>query len=157
VREAAVDSGGRFTRERKDLVMAIFQSAEQMYEHFTPFLADLVKDPVVGPKFVAANTSFQVNYADPDAVMVLDATVDPPVALVGEEARAASVEVQLSLSADDGHKFWLGELNLPVALARRKVKIDGPIAKLLGMLPAITPAFAMYREYVQENPVAAGA
>ncbi|MVU80789.1 hypothetical protein GPX89_26490 [Nocardia sp. ET3-3] len=135
--------------------MAIFKSAEGMYEHFVPFLEALVKDPVVGPKFVAANTSFRVNYTDPEAVMVLDATNDPAVNTVGEGAKVAVVEVELSMSADDGHKFWLGELNLPVALARRKVKIQGPVTKLLGMLPAIAPAYGKYREYVQENPVEA--
>lgn len=136
--------------------MAIFGSEQEMYDHFALYMEQLVNDPVVGPKFVKANTSFRVNYTDPDAVMVLDATHDPAVNKVGDEARSATVEVELYMSADDGHKFWMGDLNLPIALAKRKVKIGGPIPKLLGMLPAIAPAYTKYRAYVQEHPVKAG-
>jgi len=135
--------------------MAIFGSTQEMYDHFSPYMEQLVNDPVVGPKFVAANTSFRVNYSDPDGVMVLDATQDPAVNKAGEEAKAHDAEVDLFMSADDGHKFWMGDLNLPLAMARKKVAIQGPVTKLLGMLPAITPAFGKYREYVQDNPVKA--
>lgn len=133
--------------------MAIFGTAQQLYDHFLPYMEQLVKDPAVGPKFVGANTSFRVNYSDPDAVMLLDATQEPAVNKVGDEARAASAEVDLFMSADDSHKFWMGDLNLPLALARKKVAIKGPVTKLLGMLPAITPAFGKYREYIKDNPV----
>jgi hypothetical protein len=131
--------------------MTVFSTADEMYAHFTPFLDGLVSDPVVGPKLVSANTSFRVNYTGPDTVFILDATQDPAVVKVGTEALAETPEVELHMSADDGHRFWLGDLNIPVALARRKVKIDGPISKLLGMLPAITPAYSKYREYCQTN------
>jgi hypothetical protein len=136
--------------------MAVFASADDMYAHFGPYLNELMTDPVIGPKFAASKTSFRVNYSDPDAVMVLDATRDPAAVIIGEEAAAFSPEVELFMSADDGHKFWLGDLNIPIALARRKVTINGSIAKLLGMLPAITPAFGKYRVYCREHPVASG-
>ena len=55
------------------------------------------------------------------------------------------------MSSDDGHKFWLGELNIPMAMARRKVKVEGPVGKLLKLLPAMQPAFAMYRTFLTER------
>jgi hypothetical protein len=136
---------------RKGNEMATFGSAEEYYGVLTPFLEQITKDPEIAPKFVVANTSFRVNYTDPEATFLLDATQDPPVVLVGDAAMAAEPEVELSMSSDDGHKFWLGKLNIPVALARRKVKVTGPIGKLLGMLPAIQPAFARYQTYLKES------
>jgi len=57
----------------------------------------------------------------------------------------------MSMSADDGHKFWLGELNIPMAMARGKVKVGGPVGKLLRLLPAMQPAFTIYRTFLQER------
>lgn len=131
--------------------MTRFDSSEELYGVFTPFLEQLVLDPVVGPKFSAANTSFQVNYSEPDAVFVLDATKSPPEVYSGQAAAEFPTELKLTMCADDGHKFWLGGLNIPIALAKRKVKIDGPISKLLGMLPAIQPAYAKYKSYLSDH------
>jgi hypothetical protein len=81
-------------------------------------------DPVVGPKFVAAKTSFRVNHTDPDGDFLLDATSNPAVLYVGAGALAREAEVELTMTAEDGHQCWLGQLNLPVALAKRKKLYD---------------------------------
>jgi putative sterol carrier protein len=128
--------------------MPMFTSTEDMYSVFTPFMQSLTTDPVVGAKFSAAKTSFRVNHTDPDGVFLLDATVDPPVLYVGDDALAREPEVDLTMSAEDGHKFWLGQLNLPVALARRKIKVSGGVAKLMGLVPALQPAYALYRDHL---------
>lgn len=127
--------------------MPTFASAEEMYAVVTPYLEQLTSDPVIGPKFVAANTSFRVSYTNPDGTFLLDATQNPAVVTAGDTAPA---EVGLTMSADDGHKFWLGDLNIPIALAKRKVKVDGPVTKIFGLLPALQPAYAAYRSYLTE-------
>ncbi len=131
--------------------MAVFSSTEEAEKIFGEFFAQVTMDPGLRPKFVAANTSFRANYADPAATLALDTTVDPPVVTVGEAAKAVAVEVEMVMSSDDGHKFWLGELNIPMAMARRKVKVEGPVGKLLKLLPAMQPAFAMYRTFLEER------
>lgn len=128
--------------------MSTFTTTEDLYAVFTPFMQSLTTDPVVGAKFSAANTSFRVNHTDPDGTFLLDATVSPPVLYVGEEALAREAEVDLTMSSEDGHAFWLGKLNLPVALARRKIKVSGGVAKLMGLVPALQPAYALYKEHL---------
>jgi hypothetical protein len=128
--------------------MTVFTSSDDMYSVFTPFMESLTTDPVVGRKFVPANTSLRVNHEDPDGVFLLDATVDPPVLYVGAEAEGRPAEVDLTMSAEDGHKFWMGQLNLPVALARRKVKVSGGVARLMGLVPALQPAYELYRSHL---------
>jgi hypothetical protein len=112
--------------------MGYFSSTDDIYAVFTPFTQALTIDPVVGPKFEVANTSFRVIHTEPDGMFLLDTTSRPATLYTGEDAAARPAEVDLTMSADDGHKFWLGQLNLPVALARRKVKVDGGVTKLLG-------------------------
>lgn len=127
--------------------MGTFATADELTEFAAPFLRKIVADPDLRPKFVAGDTSFKVQYTKPDALFLLDCTVDPPAVYAGEEAETRESELKLSMSADDGHKFWLGSLNVPMALARRKVKVEGPVGKLLKLLPAITPAFEQYQAY----------
>jgi len=131
--------------------MAEFESAAELQQLMTPFLCQLVADPELRPKFVAGNTSFQVQYTDPDELFMLDCTVDPPAVFDGHDAAGRDAEVRLTMSADDAHRFWLGKLNVPMAIARRKVKVEGAIPKLLKLLPAITPAFDRYRNYVGDK------
>ena len=66
--------------------MATFATAQQVYDTIGLFLDQLTKDPEIGPKFVAADTSFLVRYSDPECSMMMDATVDPPVQGVVEHA-----------------------------------------------------------------------
>jgi hypothetical protein len=124
-----------------------FASTEELYGALLPFYRMLVEDPDVAPKFAGADTSFRIRHFEPDAVFVLDATGDELVLLHGDDAEAAQAEVELTMSGDDGHRFWLGKLNLPMAMARKKIKITGGVTKLLGIVPALQPAHVMYGRY----------
>lgn len=129
--------------------MAVFSSSEDMYGVFTPFLQRLASDPDVGPKFSAAGIAFRVIHVDPEGVFLLDATKSPPELYVGRVALERSADVEISMSADDGHSFWLGKLVLPVAVARRKVVVTGGMTRLLGLLPALQPANRLYAQHME--------
>ena len=131
--------------------MAVFSSTEEAEKILGDFFDLITSDPVLRPKFVEAATSFRANYTDPESTISLVTTVDPPRTARGQDAKDEEVEVEMSMSADDGHRFWLGELNIPMALARGKVTVDGPVGKLLKLLPAMPPAFAMYRTFLQDT------
>jgi putative sterol carrier protein len=134
--------------------VAVFSSTQEAEDILSKFMEHITTDPELRPKFVAAATSFRANYHDPECTISLVTTVDPPVVKSGDAAKAEDVEVDMFMSADDAHKFWLGELNIPMSLARRRVKVEGPIGKLLKMLPALQPAFAKYRTYLEERGMA---
>ncbi len=130
--------------------MATFANAQQVYDTIGLFLDQITKDPDLGPKFVAADTSFLVQYTDPDCSMLVDATVDPPVVTMNPDP-ARETEISLAMAADDGHDFWLGNLNMALALAKGKVKVTGPISKIMKLLPAMRPAFPKYKVFLEER------
>ena len=39
------------------------------------------------------------------------------------------------MDADTAHRFWLGKVNVTVALARGQMKAKGPVAKILKLVP----------------------
>jgi len=130
--------------------MATFANAQQVYDTIGLFLDQITKDPELGPKFVAADTSFLVQYSDPECSMLVDATVDPPVVTMNPDP-AQETEISLAMAADDGHDFWLGNLNMALALAKGKVKVTGPISKIMKLLPAMRPAFPKYKAFLEER------
>jgi hypothetical protein len=130
--------------------MATFANAQQVYDTIGLFLDQITKDPELGPKFVAADTSFLVKYTDPECTMLVDATIDPPVVTMNPDP-ATETEITLEMAADDGHQFWLGNLNMALALAKSKVKVNGPISKIMKLLPAMRPAFPKYKAFLDER------
>lgn len=131
--------------------MPVFADAAAADGIFVPFLTEITSDPILKDKFIAANTSFKIVFADPAAAYLVDCTSDPVTVVSGDTARNGEAAVELTMSADDGHKFWLGDLNLMGALARRKVKPKGEVTKLMGLLPTLQKAYPIYRGHAAKS------
>jgi putative sterol carrier protein len=58
-------------------------------------------------------------------------------------------EVTMSMAADTAHKFWLGQVNVTVALARGQIKATGPVAKILKLVPLTKPVFPRYKAQLE--------
>ncbi|MGA7134703.1 MAG: SCP2 sterol-binding domain-containing protein [Mycobacterium sp.] len=129
--------------------MGYFTTSEQLYDVFTGFMKDMAADPVLGPKFVKSKTAFRINYTDPDASILVDCTHDP--IQITEGASDSKPDVELTMKADNGHLFWMGKLKITTAITKRKVKVNGQVAKMMNLLPALDPAFARYRSYLAEK------
>lgn len=119
--------------------MAVFSSTEKMYEVLGTLFEALMHDPVVGPKFAESNIIIKFIINDPDGFIWL--TSEPKV-ICGEADLKPTIE--MSLSGDSCHKFWLKEISLPVALAKGLVKAKGPMPKVLKLLPLLKPAYEAY-------------
>lgn len=98
------------------------------------------KHPELGPKVKEAQLTVAFCRTDPDVKITVDSK-NPELgyffnAYYGDEG--PEPEVTFSGKADDGHKFWLGNLNLMAALARRQIVAKGTINKALKLLPALS-------------------
>ena len=60
-------------------------------------------------------------------------------------------EIVLTADADVAHLFWLGRVNVTVALARGQMKATGPVAKILKLVPLIKPVFPRYRDLLERE------
>jgi hypothetical protein len=128
--------------------MAYFASDAEVYEHLGRLLRDVAADDELGRPFARANTIVQYQLRRPDAVMTVGAgegderTVD-----LGETSLRP--EVVLRMDADVAHRFWLGNVNPAVALARGEMTARGPVAKVLELLPLGTAIFERYRAQLE--------
>jgi hypothetical protein len=129
--------------------MAVFESSEKFEEVLVNFFRLIAKTPQVADKLLASNLIIRFIYSDPDLVVVVDCSGDAVDVRPGDRDTKAIVEMMMK--ADIAHKFWFGKVNLTMALTRRQMVAKGPVPKILKLLPAIKPTYAMYPRYLEEN------
>lgn len=129
--------------------MGLFESSEKFEEVLGGFFRLVADTPSVPDKLLASKLTIRFTYKDPDVVLLIDCSGDKLDIRPGDTETKADVE--MSMSADIAHKFWFGKVNLMAALTRRQMVAKGPIPKILRLLPAIKPTYAMYPKYLDEN------
>lgn len=93
---------------------------------------------VAGVKLIA-----KFHYTDYDTDLYIDISGDTP-RYYWDPADKVAADVEMILTSDTGHAFWMEDLNVPLAIAGRKIIAKGSLQKALKLLPALKPSFAMY-------------
>jgi hypothetical protein len=128
--------------------MGVFKDDADVYKYVGGVFERGTTDPVLAPKFAESGVILRVTYTDPASVI----TVDFPNGKVFTGAGVGPVpNVELFMSGDNGNKFWLGKLNLPVAMAKGSVRAKGPVPKILKLVPAAKALFGPYRDMLETD------
>ena len=130
--------------------MSIFNSTEKMYDVLGKLFNKLLNDEEVGPKFLESEIVIKFILNEPSGTIVLS-HLDGGVVITGDSSSDATIE--MTLSGDTAHKFWLKEIKMPIALAKGLIKAKGPLPKVLKLLPLLKPAFDAYPEIAKENGI----
>ena len=130
--------------------MAYFKHAQEVYDTIGKLFADLAKDPELGPKFRKANTILQYDYREPESKITLRLQEDGPADVDFGETDM-DPEVTMSMKADTAHRFWLGQVNVTMAIARGEIKPQGPVAKILKLVPLTKPLFPRYKAMLERQ------
>ena len=129
--------------------MAYFKDADEVYAYIGKLFQDLTEDEELAPKFRKANTIVQYQYREPESTVTVKLIEDEDGQVdLGETS--LEPEVVMSMEADTAHRFWLGEVNVTVALARGQMKAKGPVAKILKLVPLTKPVFPRYRQMLED-------
>jgi putative sterol carrier protein len=130
--------------------LAYFKDADEVYQYIGRLFEELAVDDELAPKFQRANTVVQYQYRDPESTITVKLRE-------GEEGKVdlgeteMEPEVVMTMDADTAHRFWLGKVNVTVALARGQMKAKGPVAKILKLVPLVKPVFPRYRKMLEES------
>ena len=119
--------------------MPVFKDTNQMYEVLGELWRTLLENPEFGPKLMDSGITIKYVMSEPDGHI----WIGEDKLLLGNEADRDAI-VTMELSGDTAHKFWLKQINLPTALASKKIKSKGPVPKVLKLLPLLKPAYEMY-------------
>jgi 2-oxoisovalerate dehydrogenase E1 component len=109
------------------------------------FAAPEIVKSVAGVKLVA-----RFRYTDYGCALYIDLSGNTP-RFYFDPAEPVDPDVDMILSSETSHLFWMQELNVPLAIATRKIVAKGSIQKALKLLPALKPAFALYPPVLREH------
>ncbi len=130
--------------------MAYFNDADEVYKYIGRLFEQLAEDEELAPKFRKANTIVQYQYREPESQITVK-LIEGEEGQVDCGATNLEPEVVMTMEADTAHKFWLGKVNVTVALARGQMKAKGPVAKILKLVPLVKPVFPRYRKMLEES------
>jgi hypothetical protein len=128
--------------------VAYFKDAQEVYDTIGKLFLDLAADDDLGPKFRKANTIVRYEHRNPESTITCRLQEGEPADVdFGESEMEA--DVVMSMEADTAHLFWLGRVNVTVALARGEIKASGPVAKILKLVPLTKPVFPRYKAQLE--------
>jgi putative sterol carrier protein len=108
-----------------------FNDAADVHRYIGGIFREAFEDDELGPKLRSTNVILQFRFSEPDAVVV----VDTVTSTVTDGTGAATPTAVMTTSADTGNAYWQGKVNLPLAMARGTIKVEGNVASLLKLAP----------------------
>jgi hypothetical protein len=120
--------------------MAGFASDDDLVRYIGGIFSTALATPDVGPKLRATGLVLKVVTTAPDGVL----TIDLGKERIGLGDLGLTPDATMTMSSEDANLFWQGKVNLPLAMARKKIVVDGKMSALLKLVPQTKPLFATY-------------
>jgi putative sterol carrier protein len=127
-----------------------FKDDQEVYGTIGKLFTELADDEDLGPRFRSADTIVQYDYTEPDSVITVRLQEGQP-SDVDFGRTEMDPEVTMSMKADVAHRFWLGKVNVTMAIARGEIKPHGPVAKILKLVPLTPPIFPRYKAMLEQQ------
>src|SRR5882757_7321188 len=125
-----------------------FNNSEEVSKYIGGIFESAFDDPEIGPKLVETGLVVAFDFSDPDAVVVIDmANTMVPDGQAGGPSPSAT----MTMAADTGNAYWQGKVNLPLAMAKKKVTVDGNVASLLKLAPLGKKLYGSYVQRLKED------
>jgi hypothetical protein len=134
--------------------MSAFRSSKEFREVMDRIFSLMDGDPDMGPRLREADVPQRFEFEDLDLVVnVRAATPEEDTNLVWAWSDDVPWEpkVQMSMSSETANRYFQGKENIPLALARRRIKAGGDVKAALALMPITKPLFAHYRELVERE------
>ncbi|MFO3796361.1 MAG: thiamine pyrophosphate-dependent enzyme, partial [Anaerolineales bacterium] len=129
--------------------MPVFRSTDELYAVMGTLFERLKQDEQLATRLLEGNLVVRFRWNNPPGEVTIDLRRAPIAYTFGP--CDLQPDVEMTQDADVAHEFWLGRLNVPRAIASRQVIAKGSLPKALKLLPAIQPAFAVYRQVLEES------
>ena len=132
--------------------MPFYESSEQLQEVFEKFWVLAKQDEEVMGKLAKSQLVIRFDIEQPEIHMTMNFRDPSPEGEIGTMAFDSDVEPEISVwsTSETTNKFWQDKLNVTIALAKREIKMQGSLAKALGLLSKIKPLYKIYPEVLKE-------
>jgi hypothetical protein len=132
-----------------------FRSPEEFQDVMDEVFEMMSTDAEMGPRLRDAETPQRFEFPDMD--LVVNVTFAPEVH-DGQHLRWEwsdqvdwEPEVEMKMDSDVANRYFQGEENVAMAIARRRIKTSGNVKRALALIPITKPIYARYREFLEER------
>lgn len=130
--------------------MPPFRSQEELEDIFSELWRRVLQDNDIVQTVADLPLVAKFRYTDFPTALFIDTASQPPAFYWNPDAEPKP-DVEMILSSETAHRFWLEDLNVPLAIARRKIIPKGSVQKALKLIPALKPAFALYPKVLADS------
>ena len=134
--------------------MAEFTSRSEFREVMDRVFTIMSTDPQMGPKLRDAQVPQRFEFPDVDAVVNItydDSGGDQNLRWEWTDDVDWEPKVEMTMDSEVANKYFQGKENVPMALARRRIKSSGDMKAALRLIPITKPVFARYRELLERQ------
>ncbi len=132
-----------------------FKSAQEFRAVIDEAFTLMSTDPEIGPKLRDAEVPQRFEFADMDLVVNITYATE---VTAGQNLRWEwsddvdwEPDVKMKMSADVANRYFQGEENVAMAIARRRIKTSGNVKKALALMPIVKDVFPQYRRMLEEK------
>ena len=124
-----------------------FQDSTEVVKYIGGIFERAYDDPELAAKLKNAGIVLKFDFRDPDVILVIDMANGTVQEGVGD----LDVDAEMTMSADVGNAYWQGKVNLPLAMAKGKIKVGGNVAAMLKVAPLSKQLFGAYVERLKAD------
>lgn len=128
--------------------MGAFKTKDELVRVLSALWDDIFNTPAITDKISAEKLIVKFRFTDFGTDLYIDNKGDVP-RYYWDPPDHVAFDVEMIQTSDTSHQFWLQKLNVPMAIATRKVVAKGSVQKALKLIPALKPAFALYPEILK--------
>ena len=128
--------------------MPFFNDSDELGTVMKELWVTIADDSKISSPLLDSKLIVRFHYKEPDGQITIDCSDGENMVIEWGDCVKQPV-VEMFMQADVAHKFWMGQVNVPMYLLNGKMEAKGPVNKALALLPAIKPAFKKYPSVVR--------
>lgn len=133
------------------MATAEFGSPEEFREVVDRTFAMMDSDPQMGPSLRDAEVPQRFDFADLDLVVNIRGARDGEQGTLHWEWSDDidwEPRVRMSMSSAIANRYFQGRENIPIAIARRRIRAAGDVRAALSIIPITKPIYVRYRDMI---------
>ncbi|MGI5127331.1 SCP2 sterol-binding domain-containing protein [Pseudonocardia sp. CA-107938] len=129
--------------------MTGFAGEDELYRYVGGIFETALADPELRPKLQNTGMVLRSLCTEPDCSLVIDL----PGATVykGSDPTAPDPSATMAMTTATANAYWQGKVNLPFAMAKRTVKVEGNVTRLVQLAPLSKRLFPVYVERLRAD------
>jgi putative sterol carrier protein len=124
-----------------------FRDEDELNRYVGGIFEAAMADEETGPKLAQTGLVLGMACTDPEGVL----TIDLPNGKVHQGPGGPAPDATMAMATETANAYWQGKVNLPFAMARGKIKVEGTMTKLLALAPLAKKLFPVYLERLQRD------